>query len=365
MKSDIENLHKLLTLSIPKLDDVENGFLEIINKPHHENIVSNFYAYYLDKRNKTKFSSIFLDSLIELISQRTDKKLLLTNYEVKTEIKTESGKRIDIAIVDYNSNYCIIIENKIYHQLNNDLTDYWDHFKFPYQNKIGVVLSLNHLKIDMHIKGDFINITHNEWIDKILSKRIPFQAWNKNQVYLSDFFQTLKNLTSTLNMDDLAKFYFQHPSILASAEKAIKHGQNFLYEQQKLLAKRLDLTPYSEDQFEYVNYCDEENNRETFYTVIFDELVTGAFRIKILIEITGEDIDLIRKIETKLTGDIDFKKLNHKPEYFDGYVHFLYKDYTLTMSDVEKLADVIYEKIQFDFEPVMTKIFEILDNEKK
>ena len=37
-----------------------------------------------------------------------------------------------------------------------------------------------------------------------------------------------------------------------------------------------------------MNYFDEKNKRETFYTIIFDDLVSGAFKVTIIIELQGK-----------------------------------------------------------------------------
>ncbi len=364
MENKLQYLFKLLTLNIPEVEEPENGFLEIISKSHHENIISSIYAYYLDRENGSGYSSIFLNSIIELASNKLNRKIEITDYEVHTELRTKSGKRIDIAIADHKNRTAILIENKIYHKLNNDLEDYWNHFGFPDENQLGIVLTLNHTKIDNDLSEKFANITHNVWIERIKSSRVTIQAWNKHQVYLTDFFQTLKNLTTKINMDELAKFYFQHAKVLRSATYAIKHGEDFLLEQQKLLAAKLELSHYSISHLEYVNYWDEKNKRETFYTVLFEDLVDGKFKLTIIIELEGKDIALIPKIENELKDDEDYKSFEKNSVHFKKYVHLLQKDYSVNEKDLAKLADFIYDKIQVEFDPVMKKILKIVDKNK-
>ena len=365
MENNIDNLYKLLKLNFPVVKDSELGFLEIIKKGHNENIISAIYAHYLDKKTETGYSSMFLETILEIAHLKLNKKIEISNYEVFTELKTKSGKRIDIALADLFNKTAIIIENKIYHQLNNDLNDYWNHFTFPEENKIGIVLSLNHLKIEKEFEGKFINITHNELINKILSKKIQISKWNKHQVYITDFFQTLKNLTRTINMDELAKFYFRYSQVLRSAENAIKHGENYLFEQQKLLASKLEMKPDLTNYLEYVNYWDEKNKRETtFYTVIYENLVEGKFEITIIIELQGKDMELIPIIEKKLFEDEHFKSFSGSSSYFEDYVHFIKRDYPITELELANLADFTYNKIEADFAPLMEKILAIIDDEK-
>ena len=86
-----------------------------------------------------------------------------------TEIKTKQGNRIDISIFNKAQQKAIIIENKIYHHLDNDLSDYWSHYNYPDTNKIGILLTLKPHGIPTEVAGKFVNITHLEWKERILS----------------------------------------------------------------------------------------------------------------------------------------------------------------------------------------------------
>ena len=80
--------------------------------------------------------------------------------------------REEIEIEDENeeltSNWAIIIENKLFANLYNNILDYWNSVKAD--NKILIVLSLYPIEKPQKIENKgikFINITHGELIEKV------------------------------------------------------------------------------------------------------------------------------------------------------------------------------------------------------
>ncbi|WP_298417129.1 PD-(D/E)XK nuclease family protein [uncultured Kordia sp.] len=132
-------LTDFLALEIPTVKVPPDGFLEIIGLSHYETINSRIYSYFLDQEKNENISSLFIYSLAEIILEKTGKSIIIDTFEVFTEVSTTKG-RIDIVIEDCNNKSVIIIENKIYHHLNNPLLDYWKHYK--YKNKLGIILTL-------------------------------------------------------------------------------------------------------------------------------------------------------------------------------------------------------------------------------
>lgn len=134
-----EELKQFLDISSIPIIKQKIGFLEIIGKQHHENINSALYAHFLNCGNP-ELQALFLDSLLYLIHEKIYKKLNFSNYKITTEAITPKG-RIDILIEDYYNQtaiIAIIIENKIYHYLDNNLEDYWQFSRFNDDKKAGI-----------------------------------------------------------------------------------------------------------------------------------------------------------------------------------------------------------------------------------
>lgn len=131
--------------------------------------------------------------------------------EFPTDISKKDGnkKRIDLVIQDWNN--AILIENKVYHTLNNDLDLYWRSVKYPNARKTGLVLTLSPLYLR---QSNWVNITHKEWIDYVrtLIRERDIQLDERNKIYLSDFMSTIEMLSD--NKKEKLEFYLRNREVL-------------------------------------------------------------------------------------------------------------------------------------------------------
>lgn len=111
---------------IPKIKKRPKTFLGIAKQPHYENVMSNIYAFYFNVDEVHGMQDLFINSLLEIINEsklRDQKKVAaISDFEVSTEVSTKKNGRIDILLS--SEDHAIIIENKVYHTLNNNLEDY-------------------------------------------------------------------------------------------------------------------------------------------------------------------------------------------------------------------------------------------------
>src|SRR5690606_13304261 len=138
-------------------------FLDIAKQPHYENVMSNIYAFYFRINEAHKFKDLFVTSLLELINKETKQIDSFFDFNVFTEFSVSDQKRIDILL--HNDEQAIIIDNKVYHHLNNDLDVYYNGVNAT--NKMGVVMSLHSINNISH--PHFINITHLQLLNKVMS----------------------------------------------------------------------------------------------------------------------------------------------------------------------------------------------------
>ena len=293
--------------SIPTVKS-HQGFLEIIRKQHNETINSNLYAYFL-ACNEQAIQGVFLETLLDLINEKSKKeeKLLFNNFVVNTEVATSLG-RIDIVIQDLINQNTLIIENKIFHNINNPLLDYWNHYKINSDKKVGILLTLHSQQIPNEVAGKFINITHWEWISKI-DEHLDYESIENSalKLYLTDFINTIKNMSTTYQLNESAKFFFEHAEKINQINDMINEGHRFMSEQYQLIASKLGLAQYG-SSIEWKNFWDDENKIYVYLTVLNENIIKGKdFKYRIVIELFGDIKERHLKLEKEFRNHSQFK----------------------------------------------------------
>lgn len=338
------------------------GFLEIIKKSHSETVNSAIYAHFLSC-DISLIKYAFLDTLISLIEEKTNKKLMFSGLQIQTEIGTTTG-RLDMVLQDLVSLNTILIENKIYHKLDNDLKEYWDFFDVSDKIKVGVLLTLKPHAIPEDVQGKFINITHWEWISAVKQVLSPNDLDdNAYKLYLTDFYNTIENISTTYKMNESAKFFFENANKVNRTAITLHEGHNFLNAQYELIAAKLGLQSFGSDM-NWRNFWDENNHIDTFLTVDAQDLVSGnATRFKIILELYRDD---------KKRVDELVKKFKSHPQFVDKmrgetkglYCHILVKEYNISLSELEQFAEIVVSHIKNDFNQIFIEFVEYLYLEK-
>lgn len=190
-------------------------FLEIAGFPNYENVFSSLYQFFLSDKT-TGLGNLFLYSLQDCVNDH-DFEIKMTSWTAETEVVTKKGNRIDLVILEEGdeSSKVVIIENKVYHVLNNDLKDYYNHYEG--RERFGIVLSLHTIE---GVEKPFVNITHKKWINAI-----------KNRLGEAIGSVQLKNLALLQDFIQHVELYYEKPVTMASL--------TFLFEQAEKI-KRLN-----------------------------------------------------------------------------------------------------------------------------
>ena len=345
---DFNHLNNFLKMSEEILTVQEHiGFLDVIKKTTSETINSNIYAHFLSC-DEEEIKHTFLNALLSIIEEKTQLKIQLSDTEIRTEFPTSTG-RIDVVIRDLINQSHILIENKIYHHLDNDLKEYWNFIKVSDSKKRGVLLTLEPHTIPKEVKGKFINITHWEWISKVKAL-IDFSAIQKTnyKVYLTDFFETIEQLTNTYTMNDSARFYFENAKQINAASHTKQEGHKFLNEQYNLIAAKLGLQAFG-NELEWKNFWDETNRIDTYFTIVAENIVSGKeLSYSIIIELYREDIKKIDELDNKFKTHHQYQKLD-KGKTTTTECHYLIKNYKITLDEFENFANNVVGNIKKDF----------------
>lgn len=359
------DLYSLLATDIPSAPVQPDGFLDITMQGHKENIISRIYGYFLNRAKNEAIANVFIDSLLELVSEECNKDFSFESYECYLEYGTNNGNRIDILIKSESAQEAIIIENKIYHGLFNDLEDYWNTINYPEANKVGILLTLNKSNIPIAVRGKFINITHNQWIERIKQKGIPPKLSANEYVYLTDFIRNIENLTKSETMNEQAKFFFENTDKVLKAIETQQEAEKFIKTQLELCSKRI-ATDYDNQNWHisgtgwgYRQIWDGTSH--VYYTIIYDELLKPNKEVNIIIEIYEEAIKREQELIETLKDCKEYINLYRQGRKTPHWIHFAANKYHVSSADMERLCDFVYETIKRDFEAVMNVILKTLN----
>lgn len=200
----INNLIK----GLPETSPTRKNLIEIAGYPKWENVNSNLLAFYFDEKEEHGFNRLFFNSLIDLyenkIGSEVQREIFETDFSVDREVSTDEGGRIDLVIKDESFenedsesvSWSIIIENKLFADLYNNLSDYWKSIQS--ESKIGIVLSVNPVKIDNRLEKKgilFINILHKELVEKV-KHNLSDYYFESNDMHLLFLKEYMANVNS-------------------------------------------------------------------------------------------------------------------------------------------------------------------------
>lgn len=370
---------------IPSINIKPKTFLEIAKQPHYENVISNIYAFFFNVYEVHNLKDLFIRSLVECIHEhQLESKDFssFTDFSIDTEYSTKGiGKnkkkgRIDLLL--RSNDQAIIIENKIYHYLANDLDDYWKSIEIKSENnssKIGIILSLKPISKNQYqqfeYRTEYINITHIELINKVIDNASPYLENNESRhiPFLHDFIQNIINISSpTMNHQDI-RFYLENKEkvnqlvlfkqqfkthVVSEVEKA-GHSINavkLIVPKHKFNARRL-------------RYYRSSNHSELVYTIVFEELFKDTGFLHIIIEPRGNTLkngEFFKNIVFD-KSEIAILKTDFYEKTNEAYAHFAHQKYKLKQEDISDLATFIQCKITEDgFASIFEKLERYLNS---
>lgn len=319
--TDLKSLENFLDHNvIPKIQKRPKTFLGIAKQPHYENVMSNIYAFFFKVEEVHDMGDLFIISLLQLIekSELGKQKLVreIANFEVFTEVVTKKKGKIDLLLS--SPDHAIIIENKVYHHLNNNLCDYWDSTKVTGGDaaKIGIVLSLNKIN---PTHSHFINITHVELLSQVMQNigLYLMSAKDKYVVYLKDYYQNSINLSKSEMDSKELQFYFNHQTKILQAKDlhfAVRtHIIHQVEQAAELIDQEFDLPKSRGAGDKRLRFFLSPQNSNLMITVFFEKLLTPEKRLFLIVELKN---DLLKNRE--LYREISFTE-NEKAVTVDDF----------------------------------------------
>ncbi len=226
-------LEKLLA-AIPDGSPRMRSLLEIASVSNRERVNSDLMGFYLNENEEHGLGRAFLDALMALVfpNQLFPTFEIDNKFEVALEVETKKGNYIDIVVtsktvVENQPAWAIVIENKVWSKIQNDLRDYSDSVVAI--KKALILLSVNPVSlVDQRDKlrpNNFVNVLHKDLAAKVKSMLGDF--WSsipeRHLVFLQDYFRYIDSLYPdsqyiTRMEKTLHEFQAHHEEIAALAK---------------------------------------------------------------------------------------------------------------------------------------------------
>lgn len=292
-------------MSIPKPQRWERSLMDITGVTHHENMWSEIYKFFFIENEQHLMGDLFIRSLEELIGLGH----FLIDFTVEREFVVNDDKRIDILLYNKDSRKAIIIENKVYHSLNNDLNLYQRSVRKMLGGKADVktiVLGMHHYNLALYKQASEIetsnkfSITHKELLDKVFDNLSAYIKGARTEYIflLKEYYKNICNMINKLDLSVL-DFYSHNENAQRIAEiyRVYKHIEDFVSgimecnedSQLKRNLESMDMKCKTERGF--VKYYFPNTNSQVMLTVFFrDKIfsVNSAPHIHMVLEVQGK-----------------------------------------------------------------------------
>ncbi|MDT0628057.1 PD-(D/E)XK nuclease family protein [Alteromonas sp. W364] len=217
-------------------------FMQLSGYPHYENVCSNILGFFFDPTNEHGLKDLFYQALLKCVPSQIKEAREAHQVSVEREVNCR-GKRLDLVLT--SEEYVIGIENKIWHELDNDLEIYRKEVDRQATKAnlepIYVVLGIHKEEPE----AGFASITYNLFFDKLktLLGHYAVNANSKYLIYLNDFMQTIEDLQGgNLENKPQAQFFKEHFHAIEKLNEEYAEYNKTLNEKVNWLKANLDIT---------------------------------------------------------------------------------------------------------------------------
>lgn len=168
----------------------KKAFLEIIGISHLESISSKLLGFFFDTEENHGLNDLCIQALYSCLGKKLDEAVRTSSVE--REVATEEGSRIDIIIDCYDD--LIVIENKLFHDINNPFLTYVSYAESIKEDKkvYYVILGIDK---PITLPEQFVFISHFDLADEI-NKRLGSYLMEADQHYVTlliDYLHAVEN----------------------------------------------------------------------------------------------------------------------------------------------------------------------------
>jgi hypothetical protein len=303
---DLQKFTKMLE-AFPRTNtqsEISQTFLEIAGYPHLENIASNILEFFFDTQEEHQFETLFLESLLETAGQ-TFNPADLDVDSTEREAFTQANTRLDLVIS--TPTLLIGIENKLFHQVNNDFKIYGKHLHEQAKERkvICILLSLYPVARTAAL-NDFIPITYVEFFDNIRKNmgRFVVEANQRYVPLLFDFMQTVEHLQQEKTMADqeFRTWIVNHHDEIKNLLQEIRQYKRYLRDQVKILQTRIDVAKHKNSGLKITAWLYEPTNLSVSRLLVYDFVTSEKleFAIEVVIHPDNWEVNIVSRESTTL-----------------------------------------------------------------
>lgn len=234
---------------LEKPPERKKAFLEIIGLSHLEAVSSKALAFFFDTDEVHQLKDLCVQALFDCILDRVKSKSepTISTQSVEREVITEEGSRIDIIINTYDD--LIIIENKLFHTVNNPFESYVNYGKLRRGERNGhyIILGIHkpetlpeHFKFISHFDladairnrlGDSLMDADQHYVTLLVDYLHALDDFNPNS-RIGKMEQAIVNFFGE-NHDQLAEIYEARQHFIDYAKQKIENC-NILFKEQNI-----------------------------------------------------------------------------------------------------------------------------------
>lgn len=231
---------------LEKPPERKKAFLEIIGLSHLEAVSSKALAFFFDSDGVHQLKDLCVQALYDYILDRakSENELAISTQSVEREVSTDDGSRIDIVIDTYDD--LIIIENKLFHTVNNPFESYVNYGKLRRGERNGHYIILGIHKPET-LPEHFKFISHFDLADAIRN-RLGDYLMDADQHYVTllvDYLHALDDFNPNSRIGKMEQaivnFFGENHSLLTDVYYAKQHFINYAEQQIQKMKSQLDL----------------------------------------------------------------------------------------------------------------------------
>jgi hypothetical protein len=205
----------------------EKTLFALGGRSYYENPASDLLAFFLKPDAEHKLGDLFLSTYLECMKENS-RQFNMRDVKVGREMSTAKNNYIDLLILE--TEWCLVIENKINHWDANDFTDYENHAKRLRKQQLFSILSR-----DGHHKDNngthWIGVSYKDFCHALREKMLatyfdsPFSKWH---IFAREFILHLENELYLPPMtQEQAAEVEKYADQIAEAEKLAKQYREF------------------------------------------------------------------------------------------------------------------------------------------
>lgn len=349
--TDLVALQQFIDDGIPAVKEWDKTLFDIAGFSHYENVISNVYAWFLDPAESHGLGTLFIDSLQKLIGTSYE----FDNPVVYREYGFSGQQRIDLVVENYGEEdiskptHALIIENKMFHHLHNNLDDYYNHFEVTDDNKKGVLLTL---KPQNPNNEQFVNITHQQWLQVVWSEmeNLILDLPEDTLYHLKQFTRNLNNYVMHQQAKEHFTFYKKNQKEINQLVQLKTELDRHIWEQLNNIPNYL---PEYQLETDYrkprtYSYLTNKNSPNVMFTIIPKIIDESKPSVYVIVELWYDalkkldDIDQYF-IENQEHASLKLPKIEQHIK--NEYMHYAEKQFAVNEDNIENLGHHIAAQI--------------------